>query len=44
VKLNTPERFETAFAGLPPNIWKVFENGEELLTELDALKKERAAS
>jgi len=44
VKLNAPERFETAFAGIPKNIWKVFEKGEEVMDEIEGLRKERLAA
>lgn len=43
VKLNAPARFETAFSGIPTHVWKVFEKGEELLGEIEALKQERAS-
>ncbi|PVF96076.1 hypothetical protein CPB86DRAFT_787353 [Serendipita vermifera] len=38
--LNAPERFEKAFENIPRNIWKVFENAEELNAEFEALKKD----
>jgi phosphatidate phosphatase APP1 len=44
VKLNAPERFEKAFNGIPNTIWKVFEDGHELMDEVEKLKSERAAS
>ncbi|KIM31898.1 hypothetical protein M408DRAFT_327296 [Serendipita vermifera MAFF 305830] len=42
--LNAPERFEKAFAEVPKEIVKVFENASELYAELDALKRDVAAS
>lgn len=42
--LNAPERFEKAFEGVPKEITKVFENADELYAELDALKRDVAAS
>jgi phosphatidate phosphatase APP1 len=40
-KLNAPERFENAFAGIPNTVWKVFEDGRELMDEVEKLKLER---
>jgi phosphatidate phosphatase APP1 len=42
VKLNAPERFEKAFEGIPNTLWKVFEDGREMLSEIEKLKAERA--
>ncbi len=29
--LNSPERFETAFRGIPSSIWKLFKDGNEMM-------------
>jgi hypothetical protein len=42
--LNAPERFEKAFARVPKSVWKVFEDGKELMDEVEKLKVERKAS
>lgn len=39
-ELNDPQRFEKAFAKVPKNIWKTFENAQELYSEFEALKRE----
>jgi len=44
IKLNAPERFEKAFTGIPKTVWKVFEDGHELMDEVEKLRTERAAS
>ncbi|KAI9934183.1 hypothetical protein AWENTII_008580 [Aspergillus wentii] len=36
-KQNAPERFETAFKGIPAHIWKVFEQPEEIHNLVDNL-------
>ncbi|PVF96075.1 hypothetical protein CPB86DRAFT_807906 [Serendipita vermifera] len=41
--LNTPERFEKAFEGIPKSVWKVFTDGKELMEEVEKLKVERNA-
>ncbi|KAG8811107.1 hypothetical protein FRC18_003668 [Serendipita sp. 400] len=38
--LNSPGRFEKAFKDIDQSVWKVFENAQELQSELEALKKE----
>lgn len=35
--LNAPERFETAFKGIPKGIWKVFDDPAELDGNVNAL-------
>jgi hypothetical protein len=42
--LNAPERFEKAFTGIPTTVWKIFEDGHELMDEVEKLKAERVAS
>ncbi|CAG7853827.1 SubName: Full=Uncharacterized protein {ECO:0000313/EMBL:CCA67743.1} [Serendipita indica DSM 11827] len=39
--LNAPERFERAFQGIPSEVWKVFEDGKELMDQIDGVKRER---
>lgn len=38
--LNDPKRFQKAFDGIDPKVWKVFENPDELLSEINALKQQ----
>jgi hypothetical protein len=42
-KLNAPERFERAFANVPKDVWKVFEDGSEIIDEVAKIKEERQA-
>ena len=42
-KLNAPERFEKAFANVPRDVWKVFEDGSEVMEEVPKIKAEREA-
>jgi hypothetical protein len=42
--LNAPERFEKAFENVPRNVWRVFENAEELNVEFEALKRDVESS
>lgn len=37
--LNSTERFEKAFAGIPRGIWKVFDEPAELNANIDALRR-----
>ncbi|KAG8799967.1 hypothetical protein FRC18_008139, partial [Serendipita sp. 400] len=38
--LNSPKRFEKAFKDIDQSVWKVFENAQELQSELEALRRE----
>ena len=40
-KLNAPERFEQAFQGIPSSVWKVFQDGKELMDQIEGVKRER---
>jgi hypothetical protein len=37
--LNNPTRFEQAFAGVPKEVWEVFDNPAELGDKVNALAK-----
>lgn len=36
--LNSAKRFEKAFAGVPNDVWKTFDNVGELYAELDKIE------
>lgn len=43
-QLNSPERFEEAFKGIPREMWRVYEHCGEIESEIEKIKADRLAA